>query len=42
MTFQNGMLPILDWIAPGGLLLVVSHIFAVSILVFKGGVGEKK
>jgi hypothetical protein len=36
-----GMLPVLDWIAPGGLLLVVSHIFAVPILVLRVGLGKK-
>jgi hypothetical protein len=24
----------------GGLLLVVSHLFAISVSIFKGGVGE--
>jgi hypothetical protein len=35
-----------DWvdslIGQGGLLLLVSHIFAVRILGFMGGVGNKK
>jgi hypothetical protein len=34
--------PVSDWpISPGGLLLVVSHLFAVSILVLWVGVGKK-